>query len=72
MAFASADMVDSVYVLESVRIVELIDLFISLLVILPDNVSVKVLDLVVIAVPCTLSSIDDLTDAVAATIILEN
>ena len=51
MAFASADMVDCVYVLESVRIVELVDLLFSLLVIFPDNVSVEVLDLVVIAVP---------------------
>ena len=51
MSLTSTDVVDTVYMLESIWIVESELLLVSLLVIFPDNVSVEVLDLMIEAVP---------------------
>ena len=51
MSLTSTDVVDAVYMLESIWIVESELLLVSLLVIFPDNVSVEVLDLMIEAVP---------------------
>ena len=63
-----ADVVHPVHVFEHVWVVLLEFSFSSSLVVLPDNITLQVLDFVVHAVPRTLSTLNHFTNQVATTI----